>query len=398
MSNKIKCHICNGEEHIIESHLRKDHPEWTIEMYKQKFPEAPLMSEAAKELLKRRSEEAAKAKAGGSVSAAMATTASGATVSSLVPKNAILKRPMHELFELGAVPAAMSLRGQPIDISVLAAHNQQDLVPPASNKYVYDIDELKNLLIAIERRIPVYVFGHKGTGKSELLEQMAARTNRPMARIQHSANTEESHIVGQWTVKGGETVFEPGPLPLAMKHGWVYCADEYDFGMPSVLAVYQAVLEGKPLYIKEAPADMRVVKPHDNFRFVATGNTNGAGDDSGLYQGTLMQNSANYDRFGMMIHKQYMPQDAESLILQNHCSLEKADADKMVKFAKEIREAFDGAKMSDTISPRSLINASNIGVLRGSFMQGLTLSFITKLSKVDREVAQGLASRIFGGK
>ena len=28
-------------------------------------------------------------------------------------------------------------------------------------------------------------------------------------------------------------------------------------------------------------------------------NTNGSGDETGLYQGTLIQNSANYDRFGM---------------------------------------------------------------------------------------------------
>ena len=116
----------------------------------------------------------------------------------------------------------------------------------------------------------------------------------------------------------------------------------------------------------------------------------------GLYQGTLIQNSANYDRFGMVIHKKYMDKAAESQILQNHCKLVKADADKMVEFASLVRQAYDGAKLSDTISPRTLINASRIGVMRGAFRQGLVLAFINKLSKVDREVADGLAQRIFG--
>lgn len=49
-----------------------------------------------------------------------------------------------------------------------------------------------------------------------------------------------------------------------MKHGWMYLADEYDFAQPNVLSVYQAVLEGKPLYIKEADAANRVIKPHPN--------------------------------------------------------------------------------------------------------------------------------------
>ncbi|MDR9847127.1 AAA family ATPase [Herbaspirillum huttiense] len=396
--SKIKCEICGGEEHVIQTHLKKDHPEWTLEQYQAKYPNSPIMSEQAKQLLAQRAAERAKVAEGAGASAAMATVADGAAVSKLVPREVVLKRPFHEVFELGSVPAAMNAMGKPIAMSVLAPHNHQELVPAISTNYVYDIEQLKHVMLALELRLPTYIYGHKGTGKSELLEQVAARTNRPMARVQHSANTEESHIVGQWTVKGGETVFELGPLPLAMMHGWVYCADEYDFGMPSVLAVYQAVLEGKPLYIKEAPADLRVIKPHDNFRFVATGNTNGAGDETGLYQGTLIQNSANYDRFGVMIHKKYMPPEAESLILQNHCKLQKPDADKMVKFANEIRTAFDGAKMSDTISPRSLINASKLGVLRGSFTLGLELSFMAKLTRVDSEVAKGVAQRIFGGK
>jgi len=395
MSEKITCKICGAQEHSIQIHLRKAHPEWTTERYTATYPDAPLLSEAAKAALEKKRAQAETTEAAAPV-VSMAGTA--ANVATLVPKGHVTKKFLHEVFELGAAKAARSAKGDPIPVSVMTAHSpeNQAMVPDVSDNYVYDIDELKNVILALELNIPTLVWGHKGSGKSELLDQVAARTNRPTIRIQHTVNTEESHIVGQWTVKGGQTVFELGPLPTAMQNGWVYCADEYDFGMPSVLAVYQAVLEGKSLVIKEAPAEMRVIKPHPHFRFVATGNTNGSGDESGLYQGTMIQNSANYDRFGMVINKKYMDRKAESQILQNHCKLVAADADKMVDFATSIRQAYDGAKMSDTISPRALINASKIGVMRGSFITGLNLSFINKLSKIDREVASGIAQRIFG--
>lgn len=393
MSEKIKCAICGEEVHAIQIHLRDAHPDWNLGTYAETYPDAPTLSaHAMRHLEKKRAEAAAKEP----IVAAMVGTAS--SVTTLIPAGTATKQQLHEVFDLGAARAALSTRGDPISISVISSNSAEDQaqVPLVSDHYVYDIDELKNVILALELNIPCMIWGHKGSGKSELAEQVCARTNRPAIRIQHTVNTEESHILGQWTVKGGETVFELGPLPVAMQRGMTYVADEYDFGSPSVLSVYQSVLEGKALVIKEAPADMRVITPHKNFRFLATGNTNGSGDDTGLYQGTMMQNSANYDRFGIVIHKQYMDRKAESQILQNHCRLTKADADKMVEFASLVRQAYDGAKMGDTISPRTLIFASKIGVMRGSFRVGLTLSFISKLNRVDAEVADGLSQRIFG--
>lgn len=394
MSDKIKCELCNAEVHAIQTHLKSDHPETTIESYIAQFPEAPLMSDLAKEMLAKK--RAAKAPAPAEESSKLEMAGTAASVSTLVPKGAVVKKAFHEVFALGSAKAARSSKGDAIPISVIGNPDHPDMVPTSSDDYVYDIDELKNVILALELNIPCYVWGHKGSGKSELFEQIAARTGRGFMRVQHTVNTEESHIAGQWTVKDGHTVFELGPLPTAMINGWTYCADEYDFALPSVLSVYQAVLEGKALVIKEADAANRIIKPHPNFRFVATGNTNGSGDETGLYQGTNIQNSANYDRFGMVIHKQYMKKSAESLILQNRVGLVKEDSDKMVEFASLVREAYDGAKISDTVSPRTLIYAAKIGVKRGSFRQGITLSFINKLSKVDREVVDGLAQRIFG--
>lgn len=406
---KIECKIDGAMVHAIGAYLKKEHPTVSVEDYMASYPGAPLFSDLMLAAMKKKAEEN-KAKK----DAALAATQpkANASVTETANKGINLhdlsvgeqvKRAFHEVFDLGADKNAKSLRGDPIMINTLTKHAPEDqqMVPAQSEDYIYDVNELKNAILAIEMHIPLYIWGHKGSGKSDMLEQIAARCNRPFMRVQHSANTEESHIVGQWLLRASAsgsstTEFELGPLPMAMKHGWIYCADEYDFALPSVLAVYQAVLEGKPLIIKEADVANRIIKPHPNFRFVATGNTNGSGDETGLYQGTNLQNSANYDRFGMVINKKYLSPKDESMILQKKCKLVPADADKMAQFAALIRESYDGSTISDTISPRTLIYAAKIGVARGNFHQGLECSFINKLTAVDRQTCAGIAQRIFG--
>lgn len=306
---------------------------------------------------------------------------------------------LHEVFGLRGNLARSTCGHRPIPITVCRpAAEDFDLVPDVREDYVWNVQELKYVLSAVEMGIPVYIWGHKGVGKTEMVEQICARTRRPLVRVQHTSNTEESQIVGQWTVKDGSTVFEYGPLPTAMKYGWAYLADEYDFGLPNVLGVYQAMLEGKPLMIKEAPADMRVVRPHPDFRFFATGNTNGTGDETGLYQGTVLQNAANFDRFGLVLQKGYMARKDEIKILERSTVVTNEEAGRLVDFAAQVRKAFDAGKISDTISVRTLIFAARLGVAHASFRAGLQLAFLNKLSATDRAACDALAMRIFGMK
>jgi cobaltochelatase CobS len=217
-----------------------------------------------------------------------------------------------------------------------------------------------------------------------------------MLRVQHTANMEEEHVLGGWRLRDGRTVFELGPLGLAMKHGWVYLADEYDFARPEVLSVYQPVLEGKPLIIKEADADNRMIRPHAGFRFIATGNTNGQGDETGLYQGTTMQNAANYERFGVVEQMPYLDEGIESLLVSKQGQIPLADAKKLVDFAGRVRKEFESAKLSNPISPRSLIFAARLGNAKANYLFGIQKAYINRLPSIDREAASQLASRVFG--
>lgn len=381
----ITCEICGESTHVIKRHLEENHPEVSLEDYKARFPNAPTLSEKAREIMeKKRAEREAKME--------RAFVEGGAPL-------AQNKKPLHETFEIPEdTPGVMSSVGsKPIPITVYdeAPKGYEDFVPERDPNYIFHVDSLKMLLIGLEHDIKAYLVGDAGTGKSSLVEQACAFTQRASLRIQHTVNTEEAHILGQYVVKDGSTVWEPGPLQLCMRFGLTYLADEYDRGMPQVLSVYQPVLEGKPLVTKEAPPEWRVIKPHPDFRFVATGNTNGAGDETGLYPSTALQDFANFERFNLMIEIDWMPEGQEIAVVAAQAKIRKEFAKKLVKFAHEVRKQVSAGQMGAPVSPRALIAAGRIGFFTGSFRRGLQLAYMNRLSSVDREACDQIAQRLF---
>lgn len=394
---KIVCQIDNARVHSIQGHIKNTYPDgsWTIERYQAEFPDAPLFSAKALELLeKQRAQKTVDAKAESAVAAPQKAQKAGLTAG---PRTE--KRAFHDIFGLGNVPAALSSTGKPISVDVQILHDEDDLIylPAVDREYVWNIDLLKKVIAGYQMNMPIYLWGMHGSGKTTVLEQAAAYLGRPFMRVQHTVYTEESHIVGQFVVRNGATEYQLGPLPLAMLNGWVYCADEYDASNPQTTLVYQAVLEGKPLVIKDAPHEYRVIRPHPDFRIVGTGNTNGIGDETGLYQGTNIQNAANYSRWVITDEVIYMDAKIEKAIIVSKAGISAEVADKIVKFAKGIRESFAEGKISMTISPRELINAANLGTaFGGNWTLGLQLAFCNRMSRIDKEVATQLCQRHFG--
>ncbi len=275
--------------------------------------------------------------------------------------------------------------------------------------YCHNPEILRDINIAVRLNKPMMLWGHYGTGKTTMVEQFCARTELPFMRVQHTISMQESDVLGQMVVKLDKdgkqyTDFEPGVLAFAMRHGLVYLADEYDFALPAVTSLYQPILEGKPLIIKEAPlsSEWRIVEPHPDFRFFATGNTNGNGDESALYSGTQVMNAANYSRFQITIQVGYLPPEEEIVIVQNQSFAPLKVVERFVQLANEIRTEFKKGGISVTISPRELINAAQYGLALGTdidgsyWRKGLEVAYMARLPTTDYTVINGLAQRIFG--
>lgn len=397
---KITCQLCTAKIHVVKAHLDANHKDVTLEEYQRRFPHAPTLSPLAE----REVQKHIAAKGGTSAVSAAAPSPDPATVSAVTSLQSVVtagpggkvKAPFHEVFKIGAVKAAMNARGEPILISKMGPHDRQDMVPLEDIAYIFNIDLLKTLMMGVELGFPVYTWGHAGTGKTTMFEQLFHHLNWPTLRVQHTLNTEESHIVGQMLANEKGTYFEPGPLPVCMRYGLAYLADEYDRALPGVLSVYQPVLEGKPLVIKEAPPEWRVVMPHPNFRFVATGNSNGSGDESGLYQSTMLQDASNYSRFAICEKVDYMPAQQERRILEAKAGITKEDAERLVNFAAQVRKEFEAKTLTNPIGPRELLFAAILGARRNDFIAGIKLAFANKLPTRSKLAVESYAQRIFG--
>lgn len=311
---------------------------------------------------------------------------------------------LHEVFKFKLSDDFKDVSGNPIEIQVAEDRKDAttDLIPTIDEGYVFNPETTATICMGLDARLntPILLWGFHGSGKSTLAEQICARTNRPALRVQHSVDTEASDIVGQWVLEGDKTAFHYGPLARAMRDGLVYIADEYDFALPNVLAVYQAILEGAPLFIKQAPESMAVVKPHKDFRFIATGNTNGSGDETGLYQGTQIQNAANYSRFGITVKIDYQSKDTETSIVENKIGkLPADDLNKIFQFVEKVRKAYDEKTITNTISTRELLMVVRQACFKGrerpNFMYGIDHAFLNRMSSVDAGAIKKIAERVF---
>lgn len=407
MTDKIKCLACGEECHAIAKHLKDAHGEnsslpMTLAEYQQSYPNAPLLSQVAEARMNQMREQ----KAADEAKLAANNPAAGSAPPAAPNQSGdVVKKYFHEVFKFdNSVKAAFNRAGAGIGVTCDArTEGFEEMIPEWNDNYVLNPELTKTIMMAIEVRIPIYLFGHSGVGKSSIIKQISAGTNRRFFRFQHTVDTEESHIVGQWVVKPhidehgkaiSVTEFELGPLALAMKHGWMYLADEIDRSSPTVLSAYQAILEGEPLVIKNAPLDQRIIKPHPMFSFVATGNTNGTGDSSGLYQATLTQDAATIERFGVVARVDYPPEKQEIAMIASATGLSEADAKKVRQFAHEIREKAFPNQVSLTVGPRVAINIARIGMMRADFVEGAMYAYCNRLPDAERDAAIGIAKRV----
>lgn len=366
---KITCQICGELVHSIEAHLAKKHPDTNMGQYAISYPSAPVLSDFAKEELRKMKPEVVKTPA-----AAVEKPAPSA--------NGFQMLPFDKVFGLPVSSATKKKDGSPIMVKVFdtpADPKVAALIPEIDRDFVFDVGLLKLCLMTMALNQPGYLWGHAGVGKSTVWEQIGARTNRPVIRMQHTRQTEPFEILGQMNANKDGTFFQPGPLPIAMRTGCIYIGDEYDMTQPGIAATYQAVLEGKQLIIPDADPEWRRVPPHPNFFFAATGNTNGAGDESDLYAGTLIQNYATYSRFGMVEHVDYMKPEAEEEILIRKTRISAENAKRMVQFAGLVRKAYANKDISAPIGPRELLFCARNGHALANYAAGIMLGYLNKL-------------------
>jgi hypothetical protein len=189
-----------------------------------------------------------------------------------------------------------------------------DLVPLKASGYVPfgNFADVRTI-VKSNKFYPMYITGLSGNGKTMMVEQVCAAEKREMVRVNITIETDEDDLIGGFRLIDGRTVWQNGPVVVAMERGAVLLLDEVDLGSNKLMCL-QPVLEGKPIYLKKIN---KVITPVAGFNVIATANTKGKGSDDGRFIGTNVMNEAFLERFSITMEQEYPAQKVEQKILNN---------------------------------------------------------------------------------
>ncbi len=290
------------------------------------------------------------------------------------------------------------------DMVVPAFSQSDEHVPEFDPDYLFDRMTTLAILAGFAFNRRVMVSGYHGTGKSTHIEQVAARLNWPLVRVNLDSHVSRIDLVGKDAIvlRDGKQVteFRDGILPWALQHNIALCFDEYDAGRPDVMFVIQRVLEvsGRLTLLDQN----RVISPHPAFRLFATANTIGLGDTSGLYHGTQQINQGQMDRWSIVTTLNYLPHDKEVDIVLAKVKRFQKDKEgvetigKMVRVADLTRNAFMGGDLSTVMSPRTVITWAENAEIFGDVGFAFRLTFLNKCDELERPLVAEFYQRSFG--
>lgn len=353
MTGGIACAICGHTDHVLVRHIQEAHglhPKQYVEKH-----QAPVFS------------------------------AEGAKVIQEQIGGAALLSAPYRPSEMKTVEEVFDWPGE--SLKVRRYEGTTPFVPGGDDDgYKYNFNASMTVMLAMSRTgmNNVWIKGDAGTGKSELVVNMARRWGRELFRINFDSAITRAEIVGDWGVKDGKTVFNYGILPIAMKRGGVLLMDEFDLINPYLAPVFRPVLEkSRRLVILENGAE--VIDAHPEFVVMVTANSWACGDETGMYAITNNLSVAELDRFHLFEEMDYLEPAVEAELVCDAVPELPADrAALLVQIAGSIRALHREKRIERPLSTRQLVSWARTYVDYGDVTRAADLTFIHPRSEGER--------------
>ena len=293
------------------------------------------------------------------------------------------------------------------DVTCYEWEGKHPLVPEVDDSYQFNASYVCDVLWSWEHNLNSWLTGATGTGKSTLVAQMCARVGRPLVRTNMDSAVERPDFVGSMAVvtddNGNQvTKFKDGILPRAMQSACVLLLDEMDAVRADIAYVLQPVLEGQPLRLLEDGG--RLVHRHPDFQIVATANTTGSGDSTGMYASAVkVQSRAMLNRFSTFIEVDYMSIEDEMEVVraQLHQGISDKAGGMLAEFLTQYRKGFADGTIGTPISPRNSVALGRyiadfeprLGTEK-AIKRALSMNILLTIDEADAAAVRGLMDRI----
>ena len=177
----------------------------------------------------------------------------------------------------------------------------------------------------------VLIIGPKGTGKTTLVREFAAKKGIKLESINFSLRTRESHLVGAKTMDDGAIGFEEGILIKSMKEGDMLYLDEINSAEADVLLrLDEALDDRRQIVLKESSGEL--IKASKGWFVVATINPLS-------HVGTKELPPQLLSRFPIRLRLDYPPENIELQIVKQYASSYEKEILQGIKLANILRQA-----------------------------------------------------------
>src|SRR5918998_700546 len=176
-------------------------------------------------------------------------------------------------------------------------------------------------------RLPVMLKGPTGCGKTRFVEHMSWRLKRALVTVACHEDLTASDLVGKYTLRGDETVWQDGPLTTAVKFGGIAYLDEIVEARKDTTVVIHPLTDDRRILPLEKKGE--IVQAPDDFLLVISYNPG--------YQSVLKDLKHSTKQRFMAIEFTYPPATIEAQIVEREAGADADLAAKLVKIAEKVR-------------------------------------------------------------
>ncbi|HRK25006.1 MAG TPA: CbbQ/NirQ/NorQ/GpvN family protein [Beijerinckiaceae bacterium] len=235
---------------------------------------------------------------------------------------------------------------------------------------------------AFRNRLPLLIKGPTGCGKTRFVAHMAARLAAGLTTVSCHDDLTASDLTGRWLIKGGETVWQDGPLTRAVRQGGICYLDEIVEARKDVTVVLHPLTDDRRILPLERTGET-VVAP-DNFMLVVSYNPG--------YQNILKSLKPSTRQRFMAIEFSYPPPAVEAEVLVTETGVKPAVADRLVALAGHIRK-LKGRDLEEGASTRLLVYAASLIASGMKINEAIDVALVEPLTD-DADVKRALGDLV----
>ncbi|MCO4762619.1 MAG: CbbQ/NirQ/NorQ/GpvN family protein [Myxococcales bacterium] len=210
-------------------------------------------------------------------------------------------------------------------------------------------DEISVFEACVTGGLPLLLKGPTGCGKSRLVAHMAAKLGRPLVTVACHDDTSAADLLGRWLVKGGDTVWQDGPVTRAVRTGALLYLDEIAEARPDVVVVLHPLTDHRKELFLDGHGETVTAAP--GFGLVASFNP-------GYQRGLKELKPSTRQRF-VALGMTYPDQSAETRIVAMESGLDDKRAKRLVTLGRKLR-GLEELGLAEPASTRLLVDAATL--------------------------------------